>query len=223
MRISLDVLVEPIHLEEDKITVLCVENKAYYRSLVKTFYDEHPEEQNIIFSQHYDPFKFKNNVKFISDYYNLEFTSSFYKKLYDQIAMFCVTELPEETIEIKQSILRFIDMVIENYDFDFQSNEDVLLSDLFKIMNIKPIFDKDNLIDALLEFILITQKYAPVKLFVLLNLHNDFSKEEILLLYHELLSRRIPVLVLESNSYFDKNELESLIIVDEDLCEIFEK
>ena len=223
MRINLDVLVEPIHLEEDKITVLCVENKVYYRNLVKAFYDEHPEEKNIIFSQDYNPFKFKNNVKFITNYYNLEFSSSFYKKLYDQIAMFCIEEIPEETIEVKQNMLRFIDTVIENYDFDFLSNEDVLLSDLFKIVNLKPVFDKDDLVDALLEFILITQKYAPVKLFILSNLHNDFSKEEILLLYQELISRRIPILVLESNAYFDKNELESLIIVDDDLCEIFEK
>ena len=223
MRINIDVLSQPIHLLEDKITVLCIENKNYYRQVVKALYEECPEEQNIIFSKNYEPFKFKNNVKFITNYYNIDFTSSFYKKLYEQLSIFCVSEIPELTIEMKQNILKFIDIVIENYDFDFQSNDDVLLPELFKILNVKPYFNKEDVIENLLEYILIMQKYAPVKLFILLNLHNDFSDDEITQLYNEFLSRNIPVFVLESNTNFKKSPLESVTIIDEDLCEIVEK
>ena len=222
MRIMFDLLSEPIRIKDDQISVLCIENKEYYRKFIKSLCSDYPEEDKIIFSQEYKPIKFKNNIRLIRDYYSLEFTTSFYKKIYEQMSDFCVNEIMDATIEMKKVVLLYIDKIIENYDFDFQSNDDVILSDLFKIQGLKPNFDKMDSLESLLDFILIYQKYAPVKLFVFVGLHNDYSKQEIELFYHEMLSRKIPLMVLESNTNFTKSLVEDITIIDEDLCVIIE-
>lgn len=222
MRIMLDVFSEPIQLNDDKVTVICIENKLYFRKIVSALCDGYTEEQNIVFSKNYEPFRYKNNVLFISDYYNLQFSSAFMKKIYDNISFFCEEEIQEETIKLKQMILDYFDIILQNYSYDFSCKDDVTLAELFKIQNLQPLLEKDDLLDALLEYILLTQKYSPVKVFVLLNLHTNFSEEELKIFYKDLIQRKIPIMVLESNSEFEKSVYEKITIIDKDLCEIIE-
>ena len=91
-------------------------------------------------------------------------------------------------------------MVIKNFDYDFNYSVDVNLSDLFKIQNLKPNISNEHWLESLLDFILLIKKYTSTKVFVLLNVHLYFTKEEIDLFYKEILYNRIPLLVLESIS-----------------------
>ena len=113
-------------------------------------------------------------------------------------------------------------MVIKNFDYDFNYSVDVNLSDLFKIQNLKPNISNEHWLESLLDFILLIKKYTSTKVFVLLNVHSYFTKEEIDLFYKEILYNRIPLLVLEDNYNLCKSCFESVRIIDADLCEIIE-
>ena len=176
-----------------------------------------------MFSEDFTPIKIKENVCFLYDFYNLSLSTSVLKKLYENISLFCNTELQSETTELKIQVATFLEKLMMNYDYDFNCNFDLDLVDLFKIQDMKPDISKENLCHSLLDFIILLSKYTKVKCFVLLNLHLYFTDEELNLLYKEFVYNKLNVLVLENSSNFIKNQYEVLRIIDEDLCEIIAK
>ncbi len=216
-----DFLSEPLTLYDNMINIICVENKALFRNIIRSFYDEDPEKMNIVFSENFTPLRYKGNICFVSDFYQLTVSPTIIKKLYDNIASFCINEITQETVNVKKQLISFMDTVIENYDFDFSYNYDFNLQDLFKMHNLKPNISSDNLLESLLNFILLLKKYSSVKCFVLLNLHLFFNKNELEIFYKEIIYNHIPILVLENTASFSKSQYEKIRIIDNDLCEIY--
>lgn len=216
-----DFLSEPLTLYDNMINIICVENKALFRNIIRSFYDEDPEKMNIVFSENFTPLRYKGNICFVSDFYQLTVSPTIIKKLYDNIASFCINEITHETVNVKKQLISFMDTVIENYDFDFSYNYDFNLQDLFKMHNLKPNISSDNLLESLLNFILLLKKYSSVKCFVLLNLHLFFNKNELEIFYKEIIYNHIPILVLENTASFSKSQYEKIRIIDNDLCEIY--
>lgn len=222
MMISFESLTKPIDFSSSNINVLCIENKRLYRNVVNSFYNENPEEQNMFFSEDYNPFKFKGNICFVNDFYKLSVSSSLIKKLYDELAVFCNNEIQEETSNIKSKIIEFIDLVISNFDYDFDYNLDVNLQDLFKIQNVKPAINNVSLLSSLLDYILVINKYIAPKCFLLLNLHLYFNDSELTEFYKELSYNKINIFIIENKKDFKINMFEKVTIIDNDLCEIIE-
>lgn len=216
-----DFLSEPLTLYDNMINIICVENKALFRNIIRSFYDEDPEKMNIVFSENFTPLRYKGNICFVSDFYQLTVSPTIIKKLYDNIVSFCINEITHETVNVKKQLISFMDTVIENYDFDFSYNYDFNLQDLFKMHNLKPNISSDNLLESLLNFILLLKKYSSVKCFVLLNLHLFFNKNELEIFYKEIIYNHIPILVLENTASFSKSQYEKIRIIDNDLCEIY--
>lgn len=223
MKVSFDFLSEPIALSENRINTLCIEDSALFRNIISSFYRAETDEANIVFSKNYEPFKAKGNICFIYDYLNLSYSASTIKKLYESIEKYCVNEIANETQKVRTDIISFMELIVNAYDFDFEYSFDVGMSDIFKMVGLKPNISDDSLLSALLDYILITDKYIKTKCFVLSNLHIFFNDEEINRLYSDLLSNHIVILVIENKKSFSKNEMENLYIYDKDLCEIVEK
>lgn len=222
MMISFPFLTEPIHFSSEQIPVLCLENQLTFRKTVSALYSEVPEENDIIFSENYEPFPYKNHVQFITDYCSFHISSSFLKKLYTNFSAFCVTDLAEETAYLEQTVFNFLDKINAHYDFDFSYNEDFCLPEFFKSQSFLPDFNTESSLENLLSYILIFQKYCPMRCFILLNLHQYFSESELEPFFKELLYRKIPLLLIESGVHFEKASQEKLYILDKDLCEILE-
>lgn len=218
--VSFNFLSKPISLSKEKISVLYIENYQLYRKTIDAFYNDCNDESEIIFSQDYVPIKYKNNVCFIFDYFNLDFSSQMLKKIYEDLTMYSNTYLYEETAKIKADILGFLELLSQGYDYDFGFKDDTDIVDLLKIQNFKPILSNDNLAEKLLDFIIMVKKYSSVKCFVLLNLHCFFNSKELELFYEELKYQNIEILVIENIMHYKRLESEVIYIIDEDLCEI---
>ena len=223
MRLGCDYLSESLYLSDEYINVFSIENKPVFRRFVKAMLQGEPEEENFIFSKDYKPYPFRKNVCFINDCYNLSFSSSAIKKIYEDMASFCNTELSEQTFAVKRAVADFIGTVIEEYDFDFTFQEEVVLQDIFKMQNVRPDINSDSVLESLYEYIVFVQKYAPVGCFVILGLHQNFSPSELAPFYKELTVRKIRLLDIESTTDFKPSSSEKLTVIDEDLCEIVEK
>lgn len=221
MRVSFDFLNEPIEIKNGVANVLCIENKSLFRKVMQAFIDNNTEENKIIFSLNFKPFKAKGNVYILNNYFDLEFSSSFVKKIYDDISNFCVNDIQSETVRIKSAVNEFMEIIMRNYDFDFSCKTELELSELFKIMSLKPALFQNDLPSALLDFIFLIQKYMPQKCYVLFNIHSYFDDHEIEAFYKEILNTDIRILLVESNS-FEKSSSENVRIVDKDFCEIVE-
>ncbi len=222
MMVNFDFLSEPIRLSETTLTVLCLENQQIYRDVISAFVNDTTEEHNIIFSKNYIPLKFKNNICFIDDFFRLGYNSATMKKIYEQVEKFCNTELQKETTDLKIHLVNYFENLVKCYDFDFEFNYDVNLTELFKIISLKPICETDDLLELLLEFLLIVNKYISPDCFVLTNLHLYFSNKEIKEFCKDVVNNHMKVLIIENKKMFETNEYESVIVLDEDLCEIVE-
>ncbi len=222
MRLGCSYLSEPIHLSNGLINVLSIENKAIFRRLIKALIIGEPEMENFIFSKDYTPLSFKKNICFIKDSYNLSLSSTFIKKLYDDMASFCNNEMLEQTFFMKKVISDFVSKISEKFDFDFIFNEDVILQDIFKMQGIKPDIESENVLEALYEYIVLIRKYSSINCFVILGLHQNFDSEELEIFYKELVCRDIIILDIESSTDFVPCQSEKLTIIDKDLCEIVE-
>lgn len=222
MMIGFENLSKPIDFSENNINVLCIENKLLYRKVLNSFYMENPEEINMFFSENFTPFKFKGNICFVNDFYKLSISSSVIKKFYDEIALFCNQEMQSETANIKSQIISFVDLVISNFDYDFNYNLDVNLQDIFKMQDVKPAISNNSLLLSLLDYILVINKYISPKCFVLLNLHLYFNNTELEEFYKEISYNKVNILIVENIKDFETNKFEKITIIDSDLCEIIE-
>ena len=220
--VSFDFLSKTICPDEKKVDVLCIENHNLFRRIYNAFLSGETEENNIVFSENYVPLKFKGNVCFLDDYFRLAYSNSIMKKLYERIEDYCYSEMERETVQLKSHLVGYMEQIVKGFDFDFEFNYEFALPELFKLMNMKPVADNYDVLNALIDYILILNKYAPPKCFVLMNLHLYFSENELDLFYGDMINNHIKLLVIESRTVFKKSINENLIIYDNDFCEIFE-
>ena len=220
--VSFDFLTKPICLSKDKINVLYIENQQVFRNTIRKFYDGVVDENNIIFSENYNPVRFKNNVCFIPDIFCVDYSSSFLKRVYEDLSDYANTYLQESTVSIKANIIDFLEKLSQNYDLDFDFKDEVDITDLLKIQSFKPNLNNDNLLSRLLDYIIMMRRYSSITCFVILNLHTYFSLTELELFYKELAYQSIEILVIENKKVFNSLQNEITYIVDEDMCEIIE-
>lgn len=220
--VSFDFLSNPIKLTYDKVSVLYIENQVLYRKTVMNFYNGCLEESNIFFSENFNPIKFKNNISFIPSVFTIDFSSTYMKKVYDDLSIYANTYMLDDVTKIKSTVLLFLEKLSRNFDYDFSFNEELNVIDLLKMQSFRPSLSQENLMTTLLDFIILTKKYSSVKCFVILNLHNYFDLSELKVFYKELSYQNINILVIENKKCFDNLPNEKIYIVDEDICEIIE-
>lgn len=222
MKISFDFLQKPLELNETYVSTLCIENPDLFRNTISALLSEEPESNQIIFSENFTPFKYKGNVCFINDIFNLCYSNSVIKKLYDQIEKYCISDLSTETAELKRSLIHFADLIVSSFDYELEYSPNIEILSLFKMLNIKPYSDECSLIENLLNFIIFISNYTNTKCFILLNAHLYFSNDEIELFYKDIINNHIKLLVLENAKFFSKSSFENIIIYDRDMCETVE-
>lgn len=219
--VSCDLLSKPIEFG-NTIPVLCIENKKVYRNIINSFIDLNTEDMNIVFSCDYEPLDSKKYVTFIYDYYKFDFSSSFIKKMYDDISLFCNAELQEKVINFRSLYITLLDDIIKEYDYDLEYNGEFSLPAIFKSCELKPSINSLSLIDNLLQYVLFLKKYSKIKCFVFANLHLHFTNEELKLFYSDLIYNHISAFVIENEKNFDSLDIENITIIDKDLCEIID-
>lgn len=220
--VNFDFLSKPICFEENQVNVLCVENPKLFRNICNSFIRDETEENNIVFSEEFIPFKPKGKICVINDFFGISYSNAIMKKLYEQIEKYCNNELQNETIRLKAHMVNFTEMITKNFDYDFEFDYEVNLTEVFKLMNLKPVSDKYEVLHTLIDYILILNKYAPPKCFVLINLHLYFTEDELESFYTDAINNHIRLLVVENKMFFGKNKYENMIIYDSDFCEIVE-
>lgn len=220
MMLSADFLSLPIEINCEKAQVLCVENKALFRKLINALLGGDAESGGMVFSENFVPFDCRKNIHILYDFYDFAFPSAFMKKLYDDISVYCNTELQQETAGFKAAYEMLFDKIVQDFDYDFDYLQEPALSAFFKVCSLKPAVSGGLSLENLLQYILIINRYSAVKCFVSIHMHRYFSSAELSLFYQELAYNQINLLALESCRDFSIAEFENVVIVDEDLCEI---
>ncbi len=221
MRITCELFSQPFELKPDKINVVCIENINAFRTALQSFFNNNNDEF-FVFSENFKPFDFKDKCIFIFDYFNLEYSSVFIKKIYQSVELLCHNELSIEFSEFCVSVEKLMSRIVEEFDYDLEYDSVVNLSDILKAYKLHPKNEDISIAERLIDFILFHQKFAPKKCYVLTELHSYFTSQEIEQIYNTLSYNNVVLFDIEHNINFERCKFENYLIIDKDLCEIVE-
>lgn len=216
---------KPILLEEDKFTVLKIEDKDIYYKFLKDLYSQYNRGGECFnLSKNNKSLKLENESLWINNLFDLEVNSrTRLRKLYVELEQnINRTELSEKILNLWLKIEEIINSYIILEGNLESKDEFIALAAILELMGVQFYDDFDeSLIDRLENFMILNRDYSSINLFVLNNATSVLNIEEI----QELLmfSRREDISILYLDSEFDFNTLSGGyrgLIVDEDLCYI---
>ena len=122
--------------------------------------------------------------------------------------------------EIMSSLYKWLNDVKLNSDVAIEIDEEIPMNTIFKNFNLSLIGRNENDIEYFVERIKAVSKVFNTKYFVFVDLHFYFNKEEIDIIYSELLKHDIYFFVISSQKSNEILHYEKFIIIDNDLAEI---
>lgn len=216
---------KPILLEEDKFTVLKIEDKETYYKFLKDLYSQYNRGGECFnLSKNNKSLKLEKESLWINNLFDLEVNSrTRLRKLYSELEQnINRTELNETVLNLWLKIEELINTYIVLEGNLESKDEFIRIASILELMGVQFYDDFDErLIDRLENFMIINRDYSNINLFVLNNASSVLSIEELQEL--QMFSKREEVCILYLDAEFDFNTLGNGyrgLIVDEDLCYI---
>lgn len=205
---------------EDKVNVLVIENQKLFVEILSDINDQiNGLEGKMVLSIDNISCLISQNLELISEYVPFDVNKkNLIIKLYKKLNNIAVNE--EFFIKNKSLNTNIIDFALEvsnELDNEFEFNAEIDPINIFKIIDFK--FNQSlNLTEKIIEYIKIVRDYDKEKCFILVNLRNYISLDEIDEFYKMILYNKFKVLIISGGDH-PKSEYEEKIVIDEDLCQ----
>ena len=209
-----------INFEEKNIFSLIVENKKIYRKIIENLINNTGvEDGNIILSKNNKLIVPEKEMFVFLDYFNFDINKFVLNKYYKELKNLSENEFLNETLEIKEILLGYINKLTEN-NYSLKFDDDLDISQILKAFSIK--FEKsEELLLNLFEWVKILNEILGYEIFFFINLGNFLSNNELLEFSKFMLYNKYKVVFLENFSRNKLSDNDNIIIIDNDLCEIF--
>ena len=209
-----------INFEEKNIFSLIVENKKIYRKIIENLINNTGvEDGNIILSKNNKLIVPEKEIFVFLDYFNFDINKFVLNKYYKELKNLSENEFLNETLEIKEILLGYINKLTEN-NYSLKFDDDLDISQILKAFSIK--FEKsEELLLNLFEWVKILNEILGYEIFFFINLGNFLSNNELLEFSKFMLYNKYKVVFLENFSRNKLSDNDNIIIIDNDLCEIF--
>ena len=206
--------------EEKNVFSLIVENKRSYRKIIEDLVNNsNIEDGNIILSKNNKLIIPEKEIFVFSDYFNFDINKFVLNKYYKELKNLSENEFLNETLEIKEILLGYINKLTEN-NYSLKFDDDLDISQILKAFSIK--FEKsEELLLNLFEWVKILNEILGYEIFFFINLGSFLSNNELLEFSKFMLYNKYKVVFLENFSRNKLSDNDNIIIIDNDLCEIF--
>lgn len=207
--------------EIDKVWVLEIENKAFFRKCILDIYDQinGAEGQFSLYCGDEEE-DISSTCEIIFNPLEINLTQ---KKLLGAVERAMENRLKEvlPSRELNRD-LRNIKDIINNLAFDMNLNIEasrLVPEDLIKIAGITLKEGSNSAIEKVIDYMSLVRRYEKNKLFVFVNMNSYFSSEELATFLKEVLQMDLDVILINSYRFTSSAEIRR-VIVDKDLCEI---
>lgn len=212
-----------IMTEEGYINSLIIENKDFFRSAIGDIYNQiNGGDGNFILSENNIIEDFSKKAELITQFVPFDINSKrLITKLHSNIKT-AVTE-PElyiEMQEVKSTLYRYMDRIINELDFNLKYSDNFDITALLKIMDVKFEDNYETLSEKVMEYIMNIEKFEGSKLHILVNYRSYINSEEFESFCTTLIKHNINLLFIDGYEY-EKFNWEKRVIVDKNLCEIY--
>ena len=222
MKLSHYLLNNPVEWKEYYINTFVIENSKLYREFLEEIYKQASGENGgFALSEGLEALSFQKSVEVIGNLIevngegNKKISSAIIKDLTD----IAVNEQGDKLMDLYMNINDTISNLV------FESGQDLIfdeindISQILKLYNLRPDFESLTLAEKTIFYMELCEKYLKKKLFIFLNIHSFFSKEEIDLIFKSIVYKKYNVFIVER--YDTKaSSMEQKRIIDIDLCEI---
>lgn len=209
-----------IDFEDKSIFSLIIENKKLYRKIIEDLINNISiDDGNIILSKNNKLIVPEKEIFVFSDYFNFDVNKFVLNKYFKELKNLSENDFFDETLEIKEVLRNYVTKLVEN-EYSIKLEEDLDISQILKAFGIKFQRNEDLLLN-LFEWIKILNELLGYEIFFFINLENFLSNDELVEFSKFILYNKYKVVFLEN---FNRNKLfddDNLIIIDNDLCEIF--
>lgn len=207
--------------EIDKVWVLEIENKAFFRKCILDMYDQinGAEGQFSLYCGDEEE-DISSTCEIILNPLEINLTQ---KKLLGAVERAMENRLKEvlPSSELNRD-LRNIKEIINNLAFDMNLEIEasrLVPEDLIKIAGITLKEGSNSAIEKVIDYMSLVRRYEKNKLFVFINMNSYFDSEELTTFLERILQLDLDVILVNSYSFPSSAEIRR-IIVDKDLCEI---
>ena len=209
-----------IDFEDKSIFSLIIENKKLYRKIIEDLINNISiDDGNIILSKNNKLIVPEKEIFVFSDYFNFDVNKFVLNKYYKELKNLSENDFFDETLEIKEVLRDSVTKLVEN-EYSIKLEEDLDISQILKAFGVKFQRNEDLLLN-LFEWIKILNELLGYEIFFFINLENFLSDDELVEFSKFILYNKYRVVFIEN---FNRNKLfdnDNLIIIDNDLCEIF--
>ncbi len=209
-----------IDFEDKSIFSLIIENKKLYRKIIEDLINNISiDDGNIILSKNNKLIVPEKEIFVFSDYFNFDVNKFVLNKYYKELKNLSENDFFDETLKIKEVLRNYVTKLVEN-EYSIKLEEDLDISQILKAFGVKFQRNEDLLLN-LFEWIKILNELLGYEIFFFINLENFLSDNELVEFSKFILYNKYRVVFLEN---FNRNKLfndDNLIIIDNDLCEIF--
>lgn len=209
-----------ITLPENQVSILTVENPEAYAWIVGDLWRQcNGQAGEIILSEIDEPFKISSKMELIFNPYGINCNErKVLSKLYSEIQTYCHESFEEKFMQINSEAISLLEKLFTMVSYPMTIQYEMNFEGLLKLFDAKIDIEKVDIATYMLEYMKIKKKILKVDVFVIINLKQFLSDEELMELYKSLWYEKIFLVILEGVETRPCISGEKRILLDYDLC-----
>lgn len=174
-----------------------------------------------VLSENNKELKLSEKMELILDPFDLNLNNKkVLTKLYKDLQEILLDEVNyKETNEVLCEVRRLLGKANEESEHMLDYSDENRLEELFKAFDVRLYEENCDLMQQILEYCDVMQKYCKTDVFIFVNLKSYVCEEDLEEMYVEFIYKQINVLLIEQVER-KRLKLEVTQIIDKDLCEI---
>ena len=174
-----------LRLIENEITVLSLEAPSAYQKIMHDLWQQYNgNEGSFILSENGKELKIQKNVECIYNPFTVNLNDKkILTKLYQELSLQGDALLQEDGIELRGSIIRYFDKLLNTVPYDITYNFEFELSSIIKALDVQTDSTTNTLTEKLCSYMNLLQQLCGISIFAISNLKCLLQNTDLQLLY----------------------------------------
>ncbi len=209
-----------IELQENRISVLVIENVCKRLSIIRTLYEQILGKAGPwLLAEGERSYDLSKKGDIVLEPFSLEMNSKKVKtKLYQEIKGIADEECYESGLELHSNICNYLEKILEKVPYPMEYTVLWDVDNLLKMYNVRLLEECDDLFEKLLSYIKMTNQICDIQLFLLVNIKQFLTEQQLSELYKMASYSKIQLVLIEFNIIGDRRAEEDVYILDKDDC-----
>lgn len=211
-----------IELKENTIAVLVVEDVSLRLPIIEALYLQLTgKEGNWLLVENEKTYELSKNAELILEPFSLQLNNKKAKtKLYHEMKMVTDDLMYSQGIEVHSHICNYLETLLEKIPYPITYENDWNVLELFKCYDVQLADESGDVSEKLFYYIKLMNQLCGVNLFIIVNLKQYLSEEQLMEFYKLGQYNKIQLVLIEFNVGDKKMACEDMYILDKDDCVI---